>query len=141
MTQVSRSLRIDFLRLSDTGKSMVWVFVLMPFFFVVMGMLSVDTMMTFESAGSVTTMCVLFAGALPMIVANNEETSGNSKMNGIIPATGLNQVFARYALMFIVDIFEAVEAIVCLALLFHADEPRQRLLLTSGYSFSASTCL
>lgn len=132
MTQVRRSVRIDFLRLSATGKSMVWVFVLMPFFFVVMGMLSGDTMMTFGFAGSVTTMCALFAGVLPMIVASNEEMSGNSKMNGIIPATRSNQVFARYALMLIVDIFATVEAMVCLALLFYADEPPITALIGIG---------
>jgi hypothetical protein len=125
-------MRIDFLRLSATGKSMVWVFVLMPFFFVVMGLLSGDTMMTFGFAGSVTTMCALFAGVLPMIVASNEEMSGNLKMNGIIPAIRSNQVFARYALMLIIDIFAAVEAVVCLALLFHADEPSITALIGTG---------
>lgn len=132
MTQVRRSMRIDFLRLSATGKSMVWVFVLMPFFFGVTGMLSGDTMMAFGFAGSVTTMCALFAGVLPMIVASNEEMSGNSKMNGIIPATRSHQVFARYALMLIVDILAAVEAMVCLALLFHADEPAITALIGIG---------
>jgi hypothetical protein len=132
LKQVKRSMHVDFLRLSATGKGTVWVFALMPLLFVVMGMLSQDEMLMFGFAGSVTAMCALFAGFLPMIVANNEEMSGNSAMNGIIPATRLNQVLARYALMLIVDMLAGVEAMVCLAFLLHADEPPITVLLGIG---------
>lgn len=134
LVQVKRSMRIDFLRLSATGKSSVWVFVLMPLLFVVMGMLGGDEMTTFGFAGSAVGVCGMFASMLPMIVASNEEMSGNSSMNGIIPATRLNQVLARYAFMIVVDILAALEAMVCLVLLLHFDEPPVTSLIGIGLS-------
>lgn len=81
---------------------------------------------------AVTAICALYAAFSAMMVFSNEETTGNTSMNGIVPVSRLNQVFARFALDFVADVITAIEGVLCLLILFHHDEPSVSLFVGLG---------
>lgn len=123
ITQIKRSMHIDFLRLSASGKSVVWIFILLPFVFAIMGLVSGDRVVAFSMSGAVTGICAIYAVMMGMMIFSNEDMTGNTSMDGILPVSRFNQVFARYALIVVGDVVAALEAVVCLLLLLHEDEP------------------
>lgn len=123
ITQIKRSMHIDFLRLSASGKSVVWIFVLLPFVFAVVGLVSGDRVMAISMSGAVTGICAIYAVMMGMMIFSNEDMTGNTSMDGILPVSRFNQVFARYALIVVADVVAALEAVACLLLLLHEDEP------------------
>ncbi|WEV45948.1 ABC-2 transporter permease [Bifidobacterium sp. ESL0690] len=121
--QIKRSMRIDYLRLAASGEGSVWILALVPLAFTFIGFIVDDEAITFGAAGAVAAICALYAAFSAMMVFSNEETTGNTSMNGIVPVSRPNQVFARFALGFAADVITAVEGVLCLLILFHHDEP------------------
>ncbi|MCO6558203.1 MAG: ABC-2 transporter permease [Bifidobacterium sp.] len=130
--QVKRSMRIDYLRLAASGEGSVWILALVPLVFTFIGFIVDDGAITFGAAGAVTAICALYAAFSAMMVFSNEETTGNTSMNGIVPVSRLNQVFARFALGFVADVITAIEGVLCLLILFHHDEPSVSLFVGLG---------
>ncbi|WEV71787.1 ABC-2 transporter permease [Bifidobacterium sp. ESL0790] len=121
--QIKRSIHVDFLRLSASGKSSVWIFILLPFVFAVMGLISGDRGVELSMTGSVAGICALYAVLMGMMIFANEDMTGNISMNGILPVSRSNQVSARYALMAVFSLVAAVETVVCVVMLLHEDLP------------------
>lgn len=130
--QIKRSMHIDFLRLSASGKSSVWIFILLPFVFAVMGVISGDRDVEMSMIGSVSGICALYAVLMGMMIFANEDMTGNASMDGILPVSRNNQVSARYALMVVFALAAAVETVVCLLMLMHEDLPSPSLVAGLG---------
>ncbi|WEV68492.1 ABC-2 transporter permease [Bifidobacterium sp. ESL0775] len=130
--QIKRSMRLDYLRLAASGEGSVWILALVPLAFTLIGFIVDDEAITFGAAGAVTAICALYAAFSSMMVFSNEETTGNTSMNGIVPVSRLNQVFARFALSFVADAITAIEGVLCLLILFHHDEPSVSLFAGLG---------
>ncbi|WEV41390.1 ABC-2 transporter permease [Bifidobacterium sp. ESL0682] len=121
--QIKRSMCIDYLRLTASGEGSAWILALLPLAFTLIAFVVDNEAVMAGAAGAVIAMCAVYAAFFVMMVFNNEETTGNIMMNGIVPASRFNQVSARFALGLATDVITAVEGVLCLFVLFHHDEP------------------